>query len=45
MKRSSVVEMNLESFNKNQDNVSKMASIENFEGHKLSVKIRQMDKK
>ena len=45
MKRSSVVEMNLESFNKNQDNVSRMASIENFEGHKLSVKIRQMDKK
>ena len=45
MKRSSVVEMNLVSFNKNQDNVSKMASIENFEGHKLSVKIRQMDKK
>ncbi|MEC7745195.1 MAG: histidinol dehydrogenase [Pseudomonadota bacterium] len=45
MKRSSVVEMNLESFNKNQDNASKMASIENFEGHKLSVKIRQMDKK
>jgi len=45
MKRSSVVEMNLESYNKNQDNVSKMASIENLEGHKLSVKIRQKDKK
>lgn len=45
MKRSSVVEMNLESFNKNQDNVSKMAEIENLEGHKLSVKIRQTDKK
>ena len=45
MKRSSIVEMNLESFNKNQDNVSKMADIENLEGHKLSVKIRQTDKK
>ena len=45
MKRSSIVEMNLESFNKNMDNVSKMASIENLEGHNLSVKIRQKDKK
>jgi len=45
MKRSSVVEMSLESFNKNQDNVSKMDSIENLEGNKISVKIRQNDKK
>jgi len=45
MKRSSVVEMNLESFNKNQDNVLMMAGIEQLEGHKLSVKIRQKDKK
>ena len=45
MKRTSVVEMDSIGYHLNQSNVSKMAEIENLEGHKLSVKIRQIDKK
>jgi len=45
MKRSSLVEMDLEGFNANKDNVMKMAEVEKLDGHKLSVKIRQIDKK
>ena len=45
MKRTSVVEMNSTGYRLNQSNVSKMAEIENLDGHKLSVKIRQTDKK
>ena len=45
MKRTSVVEMNSTGYRLNQSNVSKMAEIENLGGHKLSVKIRQTDKK
>jgi len=45
MKRTSIVEMDFESFKKNQDKVSMMAEVENLEGHKLSVKIRQTEKK
>ena len=45
MKRSSVVEMNIEGFNNNKDNVMKMAAVEKLDGHKLSVKIRQTTKK
>ena len=45
MKRTSVVEMNKIGYQLNQENVSKMASVEGLEGHKLSVKIRQTVKK
>tara|TARA_B110000438_G_scaffold288165_1_gene321290 strand:- start:127 stop:1422 length:1296 start_codon:yes stop_codon:yes gene_type:complete len=45
MKRSSLVEVDLEGFNANKDNVMKMAEVEKLDGHKLSVKIRQIDKK
>ena len=41
MKRSSLVEMDFEGFNRNKENVIKMAEVEQLEGHKLSVKIRQ----
>ena len=45
MKRSSLVEMDFEGFNRNKENVIKMAEVEKLDGHKLSVKIRQIDKK
>ena len=41
MKRSSLVEMDFEGFNRNKENVIKMAEVEQLDGHKLSVKIRQ----
>ena len=37
--------MNKIGYQLNQENVSKMASVEGLEGHKLSVKIRQTVKK
>ena len=45
MKRTSIVEMNFSGYQKYASKVAKMANIENLEGHKLSVKIRQNDKK
>ena len=45
MKRTSVVEIDSYGYRLNQDNVSRMAEIENLDGHKLSVKIRQIEKK
>jgi len=45
MKRTSVVEIDSHGYHLNQSNVSKMAEIENLYGHKLSVKIRQIEKK
>ena len=45
MKRSSIVEMDQRGYELNQENVVKMAEVEKLEGHKLSVKIRQIDKK
>ena len=45
MKRLSVVEMDIDGFNNNKDNVMKMANVEKLDGHKLSVKIRQIEKK
>ena len=45
MKKSSYVYMNQESHSELVNNVVDMASIENLEGHKLSVTIRQKDKK
>ena len=45
MKRSSLIEMDIEGFNTYKDNVIKMAQIEKLEGHKLSVRIRQIEKK
>ena len=45
MKRSSFVEMNSLGYKINQENVSKMAEVEQLEGHKLSVKIRQSEQK
>ena len=45
MKRISLVEMSSVGYVINQENVAKMAEIENLEGHKLSVKIRQIEKK
>ena len=45
MKRTSVVEINSTGYRLNQSNVSKMAEIENLDGHKLSIKIRQTDKR
>ena len=41
MKRSSLVEIDFEGFNRNKENVIKMAEVEQLDGHKLSVKIRQ----
>ena len=45
MKRISIVEMNSRGFDRLQNNVVDMANVENLEGHKLSVKIRQTYKK
>ena len=45
MKRSSYVEMNENNANELANYVSQMAAIENLDGHKLSVKIRQKQKK
>jgi histidinol dehydrogenase len=45
MKRTSIIEMDKTGYQINQENVSKMAEIEQLEGHKLSVKIRQIEKK
>ena len=45
MKRTSVVEMNFSGYKKYASKVAKMANIEKLEGHKLSIKIRQNDKK
>jgi len=45
MKRSSYVEMNENSAYELENYVSQMAAIENLDGHKLSVKIRQKQKK
>ena len=45
MKRTSVVEMNIQGYNINKNYVSDMARVENLEGHQLSVKIRQTDEK
>ncbi len=45
MKRSSIVEMNFSGYQKYASKVAEMANIENLDGHKLSVKIRQNDKK
>ena len=45
MKRSSIVEINRSGYELNQDNVAKMAEVERLEGHKLPVKIRQIEKK
>ena len=41
----STVEMNFSGYKKYASKVAKMANIENLEGHKLSIKIRQNDKK
>jgi histidinol dehydrogenase len=45
MKRTSYVRLNQKSFENLSKNVIDMASVENLEGHKLSVTIRQTDKK
>ncbi len=45
MIRSSRVEINRSGYELKRINVSKMAEVENLEGHKLSVKIRQIEKK
>ena len=45
MKRTSLVDMNFLGFKAHQDNVTKMAEVENLDGHKLSVKIKQIQKK
>tara|TARA_Y100000590_G_C15675556_1_gene997876 strand:+ start:325 stop:1626 length:1302 start_codon:yes stop_codon:yes gene_type:complete len=45
MKRTSYVGINKESFSKLSENVAKMASVENLDGHKLSIRIRQTKKK
>ena len=45
MKRSSYVEMSENNAYELEEFVSKMAAIENLNGHKLSVKIRQKQKK
>ena len=45
MKRSSYVEMDYKGYQMHKENVLKMAQVENLEGHKLSVKIRQTEKK
>ena len=45
MKKSSLVEMNEESFNNLSKHVENIAEVENLDAHKLSVKIRQTNKK
>ena len=45
MKRSSLIEVNSLGYKLNAENVSRMAEVEKLEGHKLSVKIRQIEKK
>ena len=45
MKRTSYVRLNKKSFENLSNKVADMASVENLEGHKLSVTIRQTDKK
>ena len=45
MKRTSYTRLNKKSFDNLSDNVVNMASIENLDGHKLSVTIRQKHKK
>lgn len=45
MKRTSLVEVDFSGYELNKEYVSKMAEVENLEGHKLSVKIRQIEKK
>ena len=45
MKRTSYVSLNQKSFENLSNSVTDMASIENLDGHKLSVTIRQTDKK
>ena len=45
MKRTSYIKMNEKSYSELENNVSQMASVENLDGHKLSVKIRQKHKK
>ena len=45
MKRSSIIELDINGYSNNQDYVSRMATVEKLEGHKLSVKIRQTEKK
>ena len=45
MKRTSVVNIGHATYKLYEDKVSKMAEAENLDGHKLSVKIRQIEKK
>ena len=45
MKRTSIVEMDFLGYQQHQENVIRMAEIEKLDGHKLSVKIRQIQKK
>ena len=45
MKRISLVDIGFSAYSLYEDNVSKMAEVENLDGHKLSVKIRQIEKK
>ena len=45
MKRTSYVSLNQKSFENLSNSVTDMASIENLDGHKLSVTIRQTNKK
>ena len=45
MKRTSYVRLNQKSFDNLSNKVAEMASIENLDGHKLSVTIRQTEKK
>ena len=45
LKRSSYVKMNKISSQELEEYVSKMSTIEKLDGHKLSVKIRQKEKK
>ena len=45
MKRTSYVRLNQKSFENLSNKVADMASIENLDGHKLSVTIRQTEKK
>ena len=45
MKRTSYVQMNMKSFNDLAQNVTDIALVENLDGHKSSVTIRQKGKK
>ena len=45
MKRTSYIRLNKKNFDNLSNNVVDMASVENLEGHKLSVTIRQTEKK